>query len=193
FDAAIRSGMAGVDAVEIGYRKRGSWKLEDYVDLWNRVHAGGLTATGLGVNDSHHNQWAPWENNFATWVDAPANDLAALLRALREGRAFFGDPVRFRGRLSLQVGGTGMGGIVGGGGARTVRVRLTEIGEDRLVRLLVDGTVHREWSGVSGSGVLGERLPADAGAAVRVEIWSAEGDPLAFSNPIYLDGRRRGR
>jgi hypothetical protein len=192
FQELIDQGLAGVDAVEIGYRQRGAWALADYVDLWNRTNAAGVVVTALGVNDSHHNQWAPWENNFATWLEAPAGDTAALLRALRDGRAFFGDPVRFRGRVSLQVGGTGMGGVVGGEGPRTVRTRLTEIGENRTVRLVGDGgELIREWTGVSGSGVLGEQLPPGRASTVRVEIQDAAGRPLAFTNPVYLDPEGR--
>jgi len=187
FDKVITLGIAGVDALEVGYRERAGWALPEYLKLWDRVCAGGVVVTALGVNDSHYNQWAPWENNFGTWLEAPADDEPALLRALREGRAFFGDPLRFRGRLELQVGAERMGGIVVGEGPRTVRVRVTDGGSDLTVRLLGDGKVLHEWPGVSGSGVLGEQLAPGQVRTVRAEVWSADGEPLAFTNPIFLD------
>lgn len=187
FDQVIEIGLAGVDALEVGYRERAGWALSEYFRLWDRVCAGGVVVTALGVNDSHHNQWAPWENNFGTWLEAPAGDEAALLRAMREGRAFFGDPVRFRGRVELEVGTEGMGGIVVGEGPRAVRVRLTDGGPALTVRLLGDGETLREWTGLSGSATLDEQLAPGQVRTVRAEVWSAEGEPLAFTNPIFLD------
>ncbi|MGQ0721951.1 MAG: hypothetical protein ACT4PE_10315 [Candidatus Eiseniibacteriota bacterium] len=192
FQAAIDAGLAGVDALEVGYRRRAKWNLADYFDVWDRATAGGIVVTALGVNDSHYNQWAPWENNFATWLEAPADDRDALLRALREGRAFFGDPVSFRGRVQLDVGGTPMGGMVGGSGPRTARIRLAGIGEDRTVKLVVDGRVRREWTGVSGDAVLTEGMSAGEARAARAEVWSADDQPLAFTNPVYF-GREGSR
>jgi hypothetical protein len=192
FQSAIDAGLAGVDALEVGYRRRAKWSLADYFDVWDRATAAGIVVTALGVNDSHYNQWAPWENNFATWLEAPADDRDALLRALREGRAFFGDPVSFRGRLQLDVGGTPMGGMVGGSGPRTARIRLTGIGDDRTVRLVVDGRVRREWTAVSGDAVLSEGLSAGESRAARAEVWTADQQPLAFTNPVYF-GREGSR
>jgi hypothetical protein len=186
-DVALESRLAGADAVEIGYRARAGSTFRDYLDLWNRVSAEGILVTALGVNDSHHNQWAPWENDFATWLDAPAADPAALLRALRTGRAFFGDPVRFRGRLELQAGGARMGDVVRGEGPRALRILLTDVGSDRTVRLIADGAVLREWTGVDGSAVLGQPLAPGQARVVRAEVWTAEGEPLAFTNPVFFD------
>jgi hypothetical protein len=194
FQEAIDAGLGGVDALEVGYRRRARWSLADYFDLWDRATASGIVVTALGVNDSHYNQWAPWENNFATWLEAPAEDHEGLLRALRQGRAFFGDPVSFRGRVVLDVGGTPMGDTVGGSGPRTARIRLAGIGDDRVVRLVADGRVHREWTGVSGGAVLSEQLSAGEARSVRAEVWSAEEKPLAFTNPVYFGrGGERAR
>jgi hypothetical protein len=194
FQEAIDAGLGGVDALEVGYRRRARWSLADYFDVWDRATASGVVVTALGVNDSHYNQWAPWENNFATWLEAPAEDHEGLLRALRQGRAFFGDPVSFRGRVVLDVGGTPMGDTVGGSGPRTARIRLAGIGDDRVVKLVADGRVRREWTGVSGGAVLSEQLSAGEARSVRAEVWSADKKPLAFTNPVYFGrGGERAR
>jgi hypothetical protein len=185
--AAIGDDLSGADALEVGYRNRGGASLASHLELWDRLSVQGLVVTALGVNDSHHNQWSPSENNFATWLEASADDEAALLRAIGGGHAFFGDPVLFRGRAVLDVGGVPMGGIATGEGPRTARVRFTEIGEERTVRLIADGRLLREWTGISGSGVLSEALAPGDARTVRAEIRGADGEPLAFTNPVFLD------
>jgi hypothetical protein len=185
--AAIGEDLGGADALEVGYRSRGGKSLAEHFALWDSLSARGVVVTALGVNDSHHNQWAPSENNFASWLEAPADDEAALLRAIAGGSAFFGDPVLFRGRVELDVGGVPMGGIVTGEGPRTARIRFAEIGEGRTVRLIADGKPAREWTGVSGSGALSETLAPGRAGTVRAEILAADGTPLAFTNPVYLD------
>jgi hypothetical protein len=88
-----------------------------------------------------------------------------------------------------------MGAVVAGQGPRAVRIRLSGAGDDRVVRLIADGETRREWTGVNGNAVLGEELPAGGAGFVRAEVWTADGRPLAFTNPVYFDadgGFRRG-
>lgn len=184
--ARIGDDLAGADALEVGYRSRGGKSLADHFALWDSLSARGVVVTALGVNDSHYNQWSPSENDFGTWLESPADDQGSLLRALSSGRAFFGDPVLFRGRFALDLGGVPMGGIVGDG-PRSARIRFTDIGDDRTVRLIGDGEVLREWKGISGSGVLSEQLSAGQARTVRAELWAADGAPLAFTNPVFVD------
>ncbi len=179
--------FGGVDILEVGYRERAGRVLVDYLALWDRAAAAGLVLTGIGVSDSHSIQWGSWENNFGTWLKAPAHDTYALLRALRRGRAVFGDPLRFRGRVELRCGESEAGDVLTAGGPREVEIHLAAIGERRTVRLLGDGELLREWTDVSGSATLSAQLAPGAAQTVRVEVWDENGEPLAFTNPLYFD------
>jgi hypothetical protein len=183
----IERRFAGADIVEVGYRRRAGSTLEEHLALWDGASASGIVITAIGVNDSHGRSWAPWESNFGTWLEAPVDDTHALLRAMRDGHAFFGDPVLFRGHLELRSGDARTGDTVVGDAPHPLEVALTDIGESRTVRLIVDGELLREWSGVSGSGVLEELLQPGRARSVRAEIWSADGRALAFTNPIFFD------
>jgi hypothetical protein len=183
----FEGGFGGVDILEVGYRERAGRKLVDYLALWDRAAAAGLILTGIGVSDSHSIQWGSWENNFGTWLRAPAHDTYALLRSLRSGRAVFGDPLRFRGRVELHCGESEAGDVLTGGGPREVEIRLAAIGETRTVRLVADGELLREWTGVSGDERLSAELAPGAARVVRVEVWDENGEPLAFTNPLYFD------
>jgi hypothetical protein len=183
----IHRGFAGADIVEVGYRRRVRSTLEEHLALWDGAAANGIVITGIGVNDSHGSRWAPWESNFGTWLEASVDDTRSLLRALHEGHAFFGDPILFRGRVELRAGAARAGDIVAGEAPRRLEVTLTDIGENRTVRLIADGKVLREWSGVSGSDVLVEPLPPGSAQCWRAEVWDAGGRALAFTNPIYCD------
>jgi hypothetical protein len=179
--------FGGVDILEVGYRERAGRKLPDYLALWDRAAAADLLLTGIGVSDSHSIQWGSWENNFGTWLQAPANDAYALLRALRSGRAVFGDPLRFRGRVELRCGESEAGDVLTGGGPREVEIRLAAIGEGRTVRLVADGVLLREWTDVSADTSLSAQLSPGAAQTVRAEVWDENGEPLAFTNPLYFD------
>lgn len=179
--------FGGADILEVGYRERAGRELVDYLALWDQAAAAGLLLTGIGVSDSHSIQWGSWENNFGTWLRAPAHDTYALLRALRTGRAVFGDPLRFRGSVDLRCGESRAGDVLTGGGPRDVEIDLVAIGEKRTVRLVGDGELLREWSGVSGSTTLSVRLAPGAAQTVRAELWDENEEPLAFTNPLYFD------
>lgn len=186
WEETIAGRFADADAIEVGYRARGQRSLQDHLELWDRVSVAGVVMTGLGVNDSHVNSWGQWESNFCTWLHASPDDEAALLDVLRNGDAFFGDPVAFRGRLELECGDARMGEIVGGEGPRHFRIILRADASERVVRLVADGDLIREWR-AAGDATLEHELAPGAARVVRAEVWSTEGQPLAFTNPIWLD------
>ena len=135
-------------------------------------------------------QWGSWENNFATWIatEPGADERDAIAR----GRVFFGDPLRFRGRVAIEVDGEPAGSVVPGVGPRTVDLRVERPGEGALVRLISDEGLLREWS-ASGDANLRHELKPGAARFVRAEVRGPGGDPLAFTNPIYFDPAGQAR
>jgi hypothetical protein len=179
--------FGGTDALEVGFRSKGSGELGEYLALWDDAGRRGIFITGIGVNDSHERDWSSAENNFGTWLDAPATDSARLREALRKGHAVFGDPLRFRGTLRVSCDEAGPGDVVSGSGPREVVARLTGGPRGTRVRIVVDGVTRREATASRGTGKWSLRLRPGEARVVRVEAWSAVGEPLAFTNPIYFD------
>jgi hypothetical protein len=188
---ALRFGGAAV--LEVGFRRKGAGTLEDHLALWDEASRRGIVLTGIGVNDSHEWEWGSGENNFATWLAAPADDETRLLAALRSGRAVFGDPLQFRGRLSLECGRARPGDVLAGSAAGDVVVRLEGAPPGAVVRLVVDGSQPREWTAADGRGEWSARLEPGEAPFVRAEVRTAAGKPLAGSNPIWFDPEGRAR
>ncbi|MFN8179915.1 MAG: hypothetical protein U0167_18430 [bacterium] len=188
-DSLLDGRFGGTDLLEVGFRRKGVAPLSEYLELWDDAGKRGIVITGIGVNDSHEWDWGSWENNFATWIPAPADDATRLLAALRTGRVMLGDPLRFQGTLSIECGSAGPGDVVAGDAPREVVVRAKDAPEGAHVRLVADGTSRGEWKVERGAGRWSLRLAPGEARAVRAEAWDADGGPLAFTNPIYFDAK----
>ncbi len=186
-DDLVQRRFGGTDVLEVGFRRKGVSSLGEYLGLWDAAGRRGVVITGIGVNDSHERDWSSFENNFGTWLAAPADDAARLRDALANGHAVFGDPLAFRGTLAISCGDAGPGDILGGSGPREVVARLEAAPRGTVVKLVVDGNVRREGTATRGEGSWSLRLRAEEARFVRAEAWSAAGDPLAFTNPIYFN------
>jgi hypothetical protein len=187
-DSLITRKLGGADILEVGFRRKAAEDLSSYLSFWDQAGMRGVAATGIGVNDSHEREWGRWENNFATWVNARAGDSAGMLRALGEGRVFFGDPLRFRGRLEIEAGGRKGGDAIPGEGAKKIEVRVTQAPPRSRVAIVVDGAVAREWKDIGAQREFVHELSAGQGRIIRAELWSQDGSPLAFTNPLYAGG-----
>lgn len=186
-DSLLETRFGNTDLLEVGFRRKGVSRIEDYLSLWDAAGRRGIVITGIGVNDSHEWDWGSWENNFGTWIAAPADDANRLLAAIRGGRAVLGDPLRFRGTLAIACGTAGPGDVVVGSAPRDVTVRVSEAPAGARVRLVADSAVQGEWVATSGTGEWSTRLEPGKGRVVRAEVWGVDGSPLAFTNPIYFD------
>jgi hypothetical protein len=204
----------GCDMFEVGYRRRGGASLDDHLRLWDVLTANAFFLTGDGVSDTHgttpFNGWGPWqtsyaqENNFVTWVWSESLSEPALVRALRGGRAFFGDPNQFPGTVDLMTGeGFPMGRVVlTDRESHTLHVRIEELPVGASVRLVqmeiredpsteyLEPNVLRDelLSGTTVEGVFEAQVELDASLAsfARVEVHNDIGWPLVFSNPVYF-------
>ena len=145
--------------------------------------------TGVGVSDSHDNDvgWSRGPNNFITWALAESPSELELIEALRAGRAFFGDPTRFSGRMDVEVEGRARMGqvLVTGDRASSVRYRVDGLRPGQRVVLIHDGEVSAEFSPAPGHFETGETIGGGQSHFVRFEVREG-GEPVALSNPIYL-------
>jgi len=108
WDYVIGLGLGGADLLEVGYRDRAGYRLPDYLERWDLTSEAGIPVTGVGVNDSHHIQWGPGENDFATWIRVGrGREADRVIDTLAAGHVFFGDPLAFRGVLEIRCGGSG--------------------------------------------------------------------------------------
>lgn len=212
----IRSRSMGVDILEVGYRQRGGMDLADHFDLWDALSGNGIFLTGNGVTDSHgrglHNLigWGPSElglstiNNFCTWLWTEELSEAGFVRAMKGGRAYFGDPYRFDGTVDLHTtDGFRMGQAVvtdraehdvvvevtGAPAGVQVRVKQCEMrdppSEEYVVaNVLRDETLDAEVV----EGAFADSITVDVSmpSFLRVEVRDAEGKELVFSNPIFF-------
>jgi hypothetical protein len=184
----VELGGYGADLLEVGYRERG-YGLAAFVELWDALSKAGVYMTGVGVSDSHDNDvgWLEGPNNFITWVLAETRDENALIEALRSGRAFFGDPTRFDGRMDLEAEGGGQMGdiVVTPTGERVVRFRAEGLRAGQRVRLVRDGRPLRTLTPAGAVVELSERISVLSNTFVRFEIID-QGEVVALSNPLYF-------
>ncbi|MCA9751101.1 MAG: hypothetical protein KC591_02840 [Gemmatimonadetes bacterium] len=186
WDEVLAGNLGEVDLLEVGYRERSERRIADFLARWDACSAAGVAVPGLGVNDSHRVQWATFENDFGTWIAAPAEDVGRVKRALAAGHAFFGDPLRFGGTFDVLCSSARGGDILGGDGPRRFSIALRDAPPGSRVRFVTDGSP-REW--IPADRADGATLETGAGevAWVRAECEDASGRPLAYTNPIWLD------
>ena len=198
----VRNRALGCDLLEVGYRQRGGVDMARHAELWDVCSRNALFLTGTGVSDDHTGtNWLSQRHNFVTWAWAADTSTSALLAALRGGRAYFGDPARFRGQLDLRVGGSAPMGSVTVSSAlqRSLRVTATGIpsgGRVEVVRGLADIAGPGSPDPVNdttafpkslfGSGYVDTTVDTSRPRYVRAVVRDASGVVVALSNPVWL-------
>lgn len=191
----IETGGLGCDILEVGYLFRGTGSLSDHLRLWDLVLAHGVRLVGNGVSDSHGGMWGPdlRPNPFASWLWAEGADRASLLYALEAGSLCFGDPFLFAGEFAFGVEDAFMGDTlyVGRGDRPSGWIHLEpwEEGFDiRLVQVKIEPG--RQPAYIRRGGLEDARhgfeIPVEGACFARIEIYGPEGEPLVFSNPVWL-------
>ncbi len=190
-------GVYGAVSMEVGFPEgRGAFSLENYLTLWDNLSLAGVFITGIGDSDSHFNGKGWFSgNNFVTWhgVDEALEFPIALEvfnDALAAGRAYFGDPVRLRGKVSFTAEGEEMGSVFACEGERTVTAHFKAEGLNvgSRVRVILNGRLYFEAS-VPEDGIADVYIPFSAGLPVsfaRVEVYDTDGRCILLTNPIYL-------
>jgi len=201
----LRTRAYHVDIIEAGYRERGRLTLEQHLDLWDTMSRNGVWLTGNGVSDDHSGivgSWPKLTNRFFTHVFAASTGEADLLAALMAGQVFVGELGSFDGLLDIDVDGCPMGSVSVQPGVdeRLLTVTAALLPTDGAVEV-VSGPV--DYAGPAapdpGTGVVAILRASDlvGGTAqlqlattnssfVRVNVLSAAGLRVAFSNPIWL-------
>ncbi len=174
----------GADIIEVGYRNREGYTLDQYKEVWDALTKNQLYLIGVGTSDSHGfgpaGHWLTDTNNFVSWIYAESMDRADILQGLRRGHVYFGDPGLFTfGSISLNTDHRfDMGDIVVTDRTEmTVNISVTGTLPGDEVRVIVDG---EPWSSYSADGFFfdtQETIPIQypLGSFLRVEIYDASG------------------
>lgn len=189
----------GSNLIEVGYRLRGGCDLGHHLALWDFLSAQGVYLTGVGANDNHHGSgWDSAPNNFVTWAWARLNDPESAWSALGTGRAFFGDPARFRGQLDIQSStGALMGQVTTAlDDQEEIQVLATGLGNSNRVELacyqMSEITPTVDTAGIIRMRVTGveagwQKLTVDTrtDAFLRLSVFENE-ELIAISNPLWI-------
>jgi hypothetical protein len=147
------------------------------------------------VSDSHGGIWGPdlRPNPFASWLWAKGVDRASLLEALEAGRVCFGDPFLFKGEFAFGVEDAFMGDTlyVASGSRPSGWVEIEPWRHDLDIRLVqVKIEPGREPAYIRRARLENARrgfeITVDRACFARIEVYGPEGEPLVFSNPVWL-------
>lgn len=187
----------GADLLEVGYRNREGYTLEQYKLVWDELTKNQLYLVGIGTSDSHGlgppGHWLNDTNNFVTWIYADSTEKVDLLRGLRRGRAFFGDPGLFRfGSISLATDHAyDLGDIVvTDRSSVTVNITVENVAPDSIIRVIVNGDLARSYTADSTHFEASETLDVayPLGSFLRLEIHDAGGCQRSTAPPCCSHG-----
>lgn len=179
------------DLFEI-YKSRARVDLAHHMRLWDLLGANGIQMCATTTSDTHG---GPFTLNHAmvVWINAPSASRDDLLASMRSCRLFFGDLNLFDGVLDLRLGSTPMGSVYPTRpGTEALHVILDPLPAGAQVKLvqqlLQPGT---ELVHLIDHQVIDPTLPVmidvSQPSQVRVEVWSASNQMLAFSNRILIE------
>lgn len=199
-DLLVRTRALGADLVEVGVRSG----TEGALRAFDAAARNAVLVTATGTNDDHDGlDWRSQAQRWLTSVWAGSRSERDLLRALRGGRAWFWDPLRWSGTLDVRVTGAALVrpvlmGQVAVTRASPVRVvvRAPEVPNGVRLRLVVgrvdpagrDGvtarTTRRALEVRDGRAELDLRLRRSTW--LRVEARAEDGALVATGNPTWL-------
>jgi hypothetical protein len=178
----------GADILEVGYPTR-VLPMTSFLRVWDALSAAGIDVVGNGISDTHGsvNGWYAG-NNFVSWVWGRSASMADIVDGFRRGEVYFGDPVQFKGTLTLTTSdGHRMGSVVvTKKPEHRLNVKIEGLPVGARVRIVTNGQAGAEET--SSGPMFEKQLPVDTStpAFLRVEAYTAQGRPLVFSNPIYF-------
>lgn len=197
----ITTNANGADVIEIGTRASTS-ALESVFDIAAR-NAVFLTANGV-TDDHAGDNWLTQVSPYVRWLTSvwsPTRRRADLCKALLAGRAWFYDPLYWRGTFDLHVGGrTPMGGVHFTSKRRVdLVVTATHLPQRSTLEVVV-GRCDRAGIGhlravntrtaIPPRRVVGGRwstaVSVHKGVYVRAMVRSHAGAIIGFSNPVWV-------
>jgi hypothetical protein len=194
-DARIRelidTRVHGADILEIGYPVR-VLPMASFLRVWDALSSGQVEVVGNGISDTHGSMKNGWYegNNFISWVWARSPSPADIVDGFRRGDVYFGDPVQFKGTLTLTTDdGHRMGSVVLTKKAQhRVNVKIDGLPAGARVRSVIDEQTGPAERATGATFERSVQVDTSQSAFVRVEAYTADGRPLVFSNPIYFRG-----
>ena len=195
-DRVVDNEAWGADAMEVGYPRRGRW-LEEFVEVWDRLAADRVYVTGVGSSDNHDLEpWVQRRNRWGSWVVADSSSASDLVKAIRRGRVFFGDPFQFDpdGTFEFREDSYDywMGDVVPiQSGQEKFRIDLdgAASGDDEVVLLKNGVEVYRRGVDSSGRADFYKRINVSPGDWVRAELRDPQDKAYVYTNPIYFIGQ----
>jgi hypothetical protein len=179
-----------LDMIEI-YKLRGRVDLQHHLDLWDLLGVNGHQLCATSTSDAHG---APFTLNHAmvAWIHGSSTTRDGLLPGLRSCRVFFGDLRLFDGVLDLRLGSTPMGSVYPTRpGMQPLHITVDPLPAGAQVKLvqqrLQPGTtlihlVDHQIVDPTQPVMIDVSQPSQ----VRVEVWSASNQMMAFSNRIVI-------
>lgn len=189
-DTLIPTGAWDLDMIEI-YKARAQVNMTYHLKLWDLLAANNIPLCAVAASDAHG---APfWDTHaWVTWIEAASMGQDDLLEGLRNCRVFFGDLSRFDGVLDLRLGSIPMGGTYPSHpGTAPLQITVNPLPAGAQVRLVQYRWIPaRTLSYIVDHQVVDPSQPVmvDVGepSILRVEVWSANNQPLALSNHIFI-------
>ncbi len=181
----------GMNLLEI-YLERQGVDLAHHLKLWDLLAANGVAMCGIATSDQHGGPLTSPRTHMVTWINAPDPSQNTLLAGLAGCRAFFGRIDRFDGVLDLRLGSTLMGGFYSiAPGSGQLQVTATPLPAGAQVKLVqVANQPGGQLNYIVDHQPIDPSQPVAIDTSrpgfVRIELWSASGEPIAFSNRIYL-------
>lgn len=189
-DAMIPVQGWDLDMIEI-YKSRAQVDLTHHLRLWDLLAVNDIRLCAVAASDAHGGPF--WEmHHMVTWIEAASPNQDDLLEGMRRCRAFFGDLSRFDGVLDLRLGAVPMGGVYPSHpGAAPLQIIADSLPAGAQVKLVQYRWIAaRDLSPIVDHQVVDPAHPVMVDVSqpsiLRVEAWSADNQPLALSNHIYI-------
>lgn len=192
----IEKKVYGATLMEVGFPcGRGCFGLSEYLSLWDKLSLAGIFITGYGDSDSHYNDRRWFDgNNFASWIAVPKKaefpvSEEVLIRSMKAGDVYMGDPVLLKSEVSFTSGMARMGSvIIAEKEPRKMYFSLKNASVGSLIRVIVDGELLIE-DRVESEGDYSLDFELEYKNKVsfaRVEMYDENGRCIMLTNPIYL-------
>ena len=180
----------GLDMIEI-YKARAQVDMVHHLRLWDLLAVNNIPLCAVSASDAHGGPF--WEFHYmVTWIEAASMGQDDLLEGLRHCRVFFGDLSRFDGVLDLRLGSIPMGGTYPSHpGTAPLQIFLNPLPPGAQVKLVQYRWIPaRDLSYIVDHQVVDPTQPVMVDVSepsiLRVEVWSADNQPIALSNRIYI-------
>lgn len=199
----ISEQLFDADILEVGYLTgRAGMHLSDYLALWDALSRNAIFVTGIGTSDDHNGRdWMGLGWRAVTGVWSASTELGPLLRALRAGRAWFTDPVHYKGGIQLLANGfiaMGQAGVITKSQVDLV-ITTNPIPANWSVQV-IRGTVDEAGSGSpdplvtrqnyqnadTALGAVTVPISTTSSCFVRVEVRDENSATRIYSNPVWL-------